>query len=76
MQDTQEQQRGTVKWFDPTKGYGFITPAFGGEDVFVHASSLQKSGLRTLIDGQPVTFSVVTGRNGKPKADIVKPDLA
>ena len=60
---------GTVKWFNPTKGYGFIQPSDGGKDVFVHISAIEASGLRTLVDGQKVSFDVEPDRMGKgPKA--------
>ena len=60
---------GTVKWFNGQKGFGFITPDEGGPDVFVHISAIEASGLRTLVDGQKVTFDVEPDRMGKgPKA--------
>src|SRR5688572_26892192 len=62
-------QTGTVKFFNATKGFGFITPDGGAKDVFVHISAIEKSGLRTLIDGQKVSFDVEPDRMGKgPKA--------
>lgn len=62
-------QSGTVKFFNATKGFGFITPEGGAKDVFVHISAIEASGLRTLIDGQKVTFDVEPDRMGKgPKA--------
>ncbi|MDF1598548.1 MAG: cold-shock protein [Aliihoeflea sp.] len=62
-------QSGTVKFFNTTKGFGFITPDDGAKDVFVHISAVEKSGLRTLVDGQKVTFDVEPDRMGKgPKA--------
>ena len=57
--------KGTVKWFNPTKGYGFIQPAGGGKDVFVHISAVEKAGLSTLNEGQTVEFEEVATR-GKP----------
>jgi CspA family cold shock protein len=51
---------GTVKWFNTTKGFGFIQPDDGGKDVFVHISAVQKAGLRGLNEGQKVTFELVT----------------
>jgi len=60
---------GTVKWFDPVKGYGFIQPEDGQKDDFVHISAVQKAGLSTLNEGQKVSYDRVTGRNGKMAAD-------
>jgi cold shock protein len=62
-------QTGTVKFFNATKGFGFITPDGGAKDVFVHISAIEASGMRTLVDGQKVTFDVEPDRMGKgPKA--------
>ncbi len=55
---------GTVKWFNETKGYGFIAPENGGEDIFVHYSSISGSGFRTLTEGQQVTYEVESGQKG------------
>ncbi|NIP22632.1 MAG: cold-shock protein [Phycisphaerae bacterium] len=55
---------GTVKWFNNTKGFGFIAPADGGEDVFVHFSAIQGSGYRSLDEGQDVSFEVEQGPKG------------
>ena len=61
---------GTVKWFNATKGYGFIAPDAGGPDVFVHISAVERSGLGSLNDGQKVNFEVVQdSRSGKSSAD-------
>ncbi|GGF80293.1 cold-shock protein [Paracoccus acridae] len=60
--------RGTVKWFNTDKGYGFIAPETGGGDVFVHITAVQRAGLDTLRDGQKVSFELETGRNGKTSA--------
>jgi CspA family cold shock protein len=60
--------KGTVKWFNPTKGYGFIAPETGGKDVFVHISAVQKAGLRTLNEGQKVGFEVEQQQNGRTAA--------
>ncbi len=60
---------GTVKWFNPTKGYGFIEPEDGGKDVFVHISAVERAGLSTLREGQKVDFEVVAGQNGKSSAE-------
>ena len=58
---------GTVKWFNGQKGFGFIQPDDGGKDVFVHISAVQRSGMQSLVEGQKVSFEVVTER-GKPAA--------
>jgi len=55
---------GTVKWFNNTKGYGFIAPDDGGEDVFVHHSAITMEGYRKLVEGQKVQFEVTTGPKG------------
>ena len=60
---------GTVKWYNETKGYGFIQPDNGGKDVFVHATALERAGLRSLREGQKVSFELQTDqRNGKTSA--------
>ena len=64
---------GTVKWFNETKGYGFITPDGGGNDVFVHISAVERAGLRSLNDGQKVSYELVADkRSGKQSADNLK----
>ena len=60
---------GTVKWFNPTKGFGFIEPSEGGADAFVHISAVEKAGLSTLNDGQKVEYELVEGRNGRSAAE-------
>jgi len=61
---------GTVKFFNTTKGYGFISPDTGGNDVFVHISAVERAGMRTLVEGQKVSFEVVQDRrSGKSSAD-------
>ena len=55
-------QKGTVKWFNPTKGYGFIRPSTGDKDVFVHATALERAGLRGLVEGQKVSFDTEEDR--------------
>jgi len=59
---------GTVKWFNSTKGFGFIAPESGGKDVFVHISAVERSGLTGLADDQNVTFDVEAGRDGRESA--------
>jgi CspA family cold shock protein len=61
--------KGTVKWFNPTKGYGFIQPDDGGKDAFVHISAVERAGLRTLNEGQKVSFEIQAGRDGKSSAE-------
>ena len=60
--------KGTVKWFNPTKGYGFVAPETGGKDVFVHISAVQKAGLRTLNEGQALNFEFEAQANGRAAA--------
>jgi CspA family cold shock protein len=59
---------GTVKWFNTTKGYGFIAPEDGGKDVFVHISAVERSGLTGLADNQKVTYDLEAGRDGREAA--------
>jgi len=63
---------GTVKWFNPSKGFGFIEPEGGGKDVFVHISALEASGLSNVNEGQKVEFEVGEGRGGRTAAENVK----
>src|SRR3974390_1391087 len=67
----QTMQKGTVKWFNPTKGYGFIRPSTGEKDVFVHISAVERAGLSTLNEGQVVEYELVTNR-GKTSAENLK----
>ncbi|MCR9212679.1 MAG: cold-shock protein [Proteobacteria bacterium] len=60
---------GTVKWFNPTKGYGFIAPEDGGNDAFVHISAVERAGLKTLNENAKVQYELVEGRNGKSSAE-------
>ena len=61
---------GTVKWFNPTKGYGFIEPQGGGKDVFVHISAVERAGLRSLNEGQGIEFELVSNRGGTPAENL------
>ena len=65
---------GTVKWFNATKGFGFIQPADGGTDVFVHTRTVERAGMRDLNEGQKISYDVVADkRTGKSSADNLKP---
>jgi CspA family cold shock protein len=61
---------GIVKWFNDAKGFGFITPDGGGEDLFAHFSAINAAGFKSLAEGQRVTFEVTTGPKGKQAANI------
>lgn len=61
---------GTVKWFNESKGFGFITPENGGDDLFAHFSAIQSNGFRTLAEGQRVSFDVTTGPKGQQASNI------
>ncbi|QDH15038.1 cold-shock protein [Oecophyllibacter saccharovorans] len=63
---------GTVKWFNPTKGYGFIAPEDGGDDVFVHISAVEQAGMKDLPENQKVSYDLERGRNGKVSAVNLK----
>ena len=63
---------GTVKWFNSQKGYGFIQPEDGSKDVFVHISAVERAGMRSLDEGQRVSFDLETGRQGKVAAVNLK----
>ncbi|WP_259779934.1 cold-shock protein [Aestuariispira ectoiniformans] len=60
---------GTVKWFDTTKGFGFIQPDEGGKDAFVHISAVERSGLSGLNEGQKISYELVEGRGGRMAAE-------
>jgi cold shock CspA family protein len=68
-------EKGTVKWFDSTKGFGFVVPDNGGPDVFVHQSAIQAAGFRSLAEGEAVEFKLEIDQNGRRKAtDVTGPD--
>ena len=61
---------GTVKWFNPSKGYGFIEPDEGGKDVFVHISAVEQAGIERLSDGQKISFEIVESRGKDAAGDL------
>jgi CspA family cold shock protein len=71
LDQEQAMQKGTVKWFNPTKGYGFIKPMAGDKDVFVHISAVERAGLSTLNENQVVEYDLVENR-GKSSAENLK----
>ncbi|MCB1356178.1 MAG: cold-shock protein [Maritimibacter sp.] len=63
---------GTVKWFNATKGFGFIAPDDGGKDVFVHISAVERAGLRGLEENQKIEYEMISGRDGRESAGDLK----
>ena len=68
-QEETTMSTGTVKWFNATKGYGFIEPEDGSKDAFVHISAVERAGLGTLREGQKLTYELQAGQNGKSSAE-------
>ena len=64
--------KGTVKWFNTEKGYGFIQPEAGGSDIFVHVTAVQQAGLTTLKENQPIEYELIDGRDGRKSAGSLK----
>ena len=72
MKENETMTTGTVKWFNPVKGYGFITPDDGSKDAFVHISAVERAGLAGLNEGQQVEYELQRGQNGKTSAENLK----
>jgi CspA family cold shock protein len=70
FRETQDMATGTVKWFNDSKGFGFITPEGGGQDLFAHFSAIQAQGFKTLKEGQRVSFDITAGLKGKQASNI------
>ncbi|MEN3931301.1 cold-shock protein [Microvirga sp. W0021] len=66
-----DKNSGTVKWFDPVKGYGFIQPQDGGKDVFVHVTAVRESGLQTLTEGQAISYELKSDRGKTAASNLV-----
>lgn len=72
VEDKSEMAKGTVKWFNAEKGFGFIQPEDGGNDVFVHITALQEAGIQALQDNQPIEYEMVEGRDERQSAGELK----
>jgi CspA family cold shock protein len=72
VEENCEVAMGTVKWFNATKGYGFIKPNGGGPDVFVHISAVERAGYTSLVDGAKISYEIVTTRTGKTAAENLR----
>jgi cold shock protein len=72
LREISDVAMGTVKWFNTTKGYGFIKPDAGGPDVFVHITAVEKAGYSGLVEGAKVSYELVTGRSGKASAENLR----
>jgi cold shock protein len=70
FEDIQDMATGTVKWFNDSKGFGFVTPEDGGKDLFAHFSAIQEQGFKTLKEGQRVSFDITTGPKGQQASNI------
>ena len=64
--------KGTVKWFNPTKGFGFVAPEDQGKDVFIHISALERAGINGLAEGQKIEYEIGEGRDGRTAAENVR----
>jgi cold shock protein len=71
LTETTQMATGTVKWFNATKGFGFIQPDSGGKDVFLHISALERAGLREVADGAKISFELESGRDGRTSASDI-----
>jgi cold shock protein len=72
LRGTAGMAKGTVKWFNSEKGYGFIQPADGGKDIFVHITAVQAAGLDSLKENQPIEYELIDGRDGRKSAGNLK----
>jgi len=72
VKNSSTKSLGTVKWFNITKGCGFITPENGGKDIFVHITTLEKARIKNLNEGQKVSFTVAIGKNGKEAVEFIE----